>query len=242
MAFHVILFAPYISEIGSCYRKRSGSIQIPKNPRQAVILGLRTISTLRVIPQSGYCLTAGNPDATDKEIQKAQSTPLRAFFVAQNQSPCAKGQLIVSEGKNGHRPVVCRGVRGATTVTENTKEAILEATRDLLLKIIAVNHIELDDIASTFFSTTPDVTAEYPALAARQIGWHDVALMCGHEMNVPTGLKYCIRVLIHWNTTLSPSEIQHVYIRGAVNLRPDRSIQIVDAPFKIESEEKEGNV
>src|ERR1700730_1953236 len=99
MFFHAMLFAPYIFEIGSCYRKRSGSIQTPKNPRQAVILGLRTISTLRAIPQSGYCLTAGNPDATEKEIQKAQSTPLRAFFVAQNQSRCAKGQFSVSEGK-----------------------------------------------------------------------------------------------------------------------------------------------
>lgn len=73
-----------------------------------------------------------------------------------------------------------------------------------------------------FFTTTTDLTAEYPALAARQMGWHDAALMCSHEMAVPHGLKACIRVLIHWNTTHTLTEIQHVYIRGAVNLRPDR--------------------
>jgi chorismate mutase len=121
---------------------------------------------------------------------------------------------------------VCRGVRGATTVTENTAEAILEGTRELLQQMIDSNHIVQDDVASVWFTTTPDVNAEYPALAARQLGWHDAALMCSHEMAVPKGLKMCIRVLIHWNTTLGLTEIQHVYIRGAVNLRPDRSIEL----------------
>jgi len=129
------------------------------------------------------------------------------------------------------RPLVCRGVRGATTVTENSREAILEATRDLLKKMVIANAIEHEDIASVFFTTTADVNAEYPALAARQLGWHDVALMCGHEMVVPHGLQNCIRVLIHWNTTRKSSEIQHVYIRDAVALRPDRSIQLVQDPF-----------
>jgi chorismate mutase len=124
---------------------------------------------------------------------------------------------------------VCRGVRGATTVTENTAEAILEGTRELLQEMIAQNDIAQDDIASVWFTTTPDLTAEYPALAARQLGWHDAALMCGHEMNVPKGLKLCIRVLIHWNTTLGLTDIHHVYIRGAVNLRPDRSIELLPA-------------
>lgn len=119
---------------------------------------------------------------------------------------------------------VCRGVRGAITVTENTAEAILEATREMLEKIINLNGIDQEDVASVIFTTTPDVTAEYPALAARQLGWHDAALMCGHEMNVPKGLRMCIRVLIHWNTTRGLREIQHVYLRGAVSLRPDRSI------------------
>jgi chorismate mutase len=122
--------------------------------------------------------------------------------------------------------MVCRGVRGATTVTENTAEAILEATRDLLIKMIECNGIKQEDICSVYFSTTLDVNAEYPALAARQLGWHEAALMCGHEIAVPHGLPMCIRILIHWNTTHSVEEINHVYIRGAVNLRPDRSIQL----------------
>ncbi|MHB8627519.1 MAG: chorismate mutase [Aggregatilineales bacterium] len=117
---------------------------------------------------------------------------------------------------------ICRGVRGATTTDANTASAILEATRDLLEQVIAANGIKVEDIASAWFTTTPDLNAEYPALAARQLGWHDTALMCSHEMAVPHGLKACIRVLIHWNTTRALHEIQHVYIRGAVNLRPDR--------------------
>ena len=119
-------------------------------------------------------------------------------------------------------PLVCRGVRGATTIEANTGPAILEATRDLLERVIAANHIDQEDVASAWFTTTPDITAEYPAVAARQLGWHDAALMCSHEMAVPHGLPMCIRVLIHWNTTRRLSEIQHIYIRGAVNLRPDR--------------------
>jgi chorismate mutase len=133
------------------------------------------------------------------------------------------GRQQVTE--NGVRQVVCRGIRGATTVEVNTAEAILEATRDLLTKIIEANGVQQEDICSVLFTTTVDVTAEYPALAARQLGWHDVALMCGHEMCVPGALQQCIRVLIHWNTTLRQNEIQHVYIRGAVSLRPDKSIQ-----------------
>jgi chorismate mutase len=126
---------------------------------------------------------------------------------------------------NANPPItypVCRGVRGATTVETNTAPAILEATRDLLERVIAANGIEAEDVASVWFTTTPDLNAEYPALAARQLGWHDTALMCSHEMAVPHGLKACIRVLIHWNTTRALRDIQHVYIRGAVNLRPDR--------------------
>jgi chorismate mutase len=115
-------------------------------------------------------------------------------------------------------------------VDENTAEAILEAARDLLIRIVEANDLRQEDIASVIFTTTPDLNAEYPALAARQMGWHDVALMCGNEMNVPHGLKMCLRILIHWNTTRQASEIQHVYIRGAVNLRPDRSIQFKAQP------------
>ena len=127
---------------------------------------------------------------------------------------------------NGHRPTVCRGIRGATTASDNTAEAILEATSDLLTRLVEANDIQQEDVASVIFTTTVDLTAEYPAVAARQMGWYDVALMCGHEMVVPGALQQCIRILIHWNTTHSNSEIQHVYLRGAVTLRPDRKMSI----------------
>ena len=120
-------------------------------------------------------------------------------------------------------PIACRGIRGATTAAANTREAILEATRELLTLLIEANDLDSADVGSAIFSTTTDLNAEFPAIAARQLGWHDVALMCGHEMAVPGALQSCVRVLIHWNTTRTQSEIKHVYIRGARNLRPDRS-------------------
>jgi len=115
-----------------------------------------------------------------------------------------------------------RGVRGATTAEANTREVILAATSELLQLMIEANKIEADDVASAIFTTTIDLNADYPALAARALGWHDVALMCMHEMNVPHGLQQCIRILLHWNTEMSAQEVKHVYIKGAVNLRPDR--------------------
>lgn len=116
----------------------------------------------------------------------------------------------------------CRGIRGATTVESNERAEILAATRELLERLVAANGIELEDVSSVFFSTTPDINAEFPALAARQLGWHDTALLCLHEMAVPGALPRCIRVLIHWNTPKPLTEIQHCYLRDAVNLRPDR--------------------
>jgi chorismate mutase len=119
-----------------------------------------------------------------------------------------------------------RGVRGATTAEANTREAILAATSELLSLMIEANHIEPDDVASAIFTTTIDLNADYPALAARALGWHDVALMCMHEMNVPHGLKMCVRILLHWNTAVAAHDVKHVYIRGAVNLRPDRAFTL----------------
>ncbi len=119
------------------------------------------------------------------------------------------------------QPMYCRGVRGATTVEVNEREAILAATRELLALMIEANGIKPEDVASAIFTTTPDLNAEFPALAARQLGWHDVALLCGHEMDVPGALQRCIRILIHWNTTRPADQIRHVYIRGAETLRPD---------------------
>lgn len=121
---------------------------------------------------------------------------------------------------------VCRGVRGATTVEANTREEILAATRDLLRRLIAANDIHPEDVASVIFSTTSDLNAEFPAVAARQLGWHESALFCTHEMDVPDALERCIRVLIHWNTERSLEEVEHVYVREARNLRPDRSIEL----------------
>ncbi|MEE9199407.1 MAG: chorismate mutase [Dehalococcoidia bacterium] len=114
----------------------------------------------------------------------------------------------------------CRGIRGATTAEENTKEAILKATDELLRMMIESNDIEVDQVAAATFTTTQDLNAEYPAVAARRIGWNDTALICGHEMNVPDGLPRCIRILILINTEKSAKEIKHVYIKEAKNLRP----------------------
>ncbi|MBI1249449.1 chorismate mutase [bacterium] len=117
--------------------------------------------------------------------------------------------------------MICRGVRGATTVSQNSRDEILEATRQLLALIIRQNGINSKDVASAIFTVTSDLDAEFPALAARQIGWMDVPLICTHEISVPGSLPLCVRILLHWNTEKSQDEIHHVYVRDAVRLRPD---------------------
>ena len=117
----------------------------------------------------------------------------------------------------------CRGVRGATTVESNTREEILTATRQLLALMIRRNRIDPVDVASAYFTVTPDIDAEFPALAARQLGWLEVPMICGNEMAMTGGVPRCIRILVHWNTDKSQSEIHHVYTRDAVTLRPDLS-------------------
>lgn len=112
-----------------------------------------------------------------------------------------------------------RGIRGATTCAENTEESILAATRELLRELIARNRIRPEDIAAAWFTTTPDLNAEFPAVAARQLGWTDVALMCGHEMAVRGALGRCIRVLVLLNTDLPASAFEFVYLHGAAGLR-----------------------
>ena len=119
--------------------------------------------------------------------------------------------------------MACRGVRGATTAQSNTRDDILAATRQLVALIIRRNGIDPVDVASATFTTTTDLDAEFPALAARQLGWLDVPLLCGHEINVPGSLRLCVRVLVHWNTDKSQSEVNHVYIKEARRLRPDLS-------------------
>ncbi|MCI0819438.1 MAG: chorismate mutase [Chloroflexi bacterium] len=117
--------------------------------------------------------------------------------------------------------MLVRGVRGATTIEANTVEAVLEATQELLSAMVEANDIDAEDVASALFTTTPDVNAEFPAVAAREMGWEHVALLCGHEMSVPKALKMCLRILIHVNTDKPAKEIRHIYLRGATALRPD---------------------
>ena len=115
--------------------------------------------------------------------------------------------------------LACRGIRGATTAAENTKDAILQSTRELLERLAEANGLQQEDLAAVLLTTTRDLNAEFPAVAARQMGWTDVALMCGHEMDVPDGLPGCIRVLILVNTERRPQELVNVYLRDAVTLR-----------------------
>lgn len=114
------------------------------------------------------------------------------------------------------------GIRGAIDVASNDKEAILAATTRLLQEILKANpQLNPAYIASAFFTLTPDLDAIYPAAAARALGWGQVPLLCAQEIPVPGGLPSCVRVLIHWNTSLLQHEINHVYLGRAAELRPD---------------------
>jgi chorismate mutase len=114
-----------------------------------------------------------------------------------------------------------RGIRGAVTVDTDTAEEILVATRELLLAIATANDLKPGDITSVLFTTTPDLSATYPARAARDLGWADVPLLGAVEMRVSDGLARCIRVLIHVNTRTPATRIKHIYLRGARGLRPE---------------------
>ena len=115
-----------------------------------------------------------------------------------------------------------RGIRGAITVTADQPDLILQATCELLEAILAENKkLRLEDVASATFTLTEDLVTAFPAQAARQMGWEYVPMMCAREIPVPGSLPRVIRVLVHWNTEISQSEIKHVYLRDAVKLRPD---------------------
>ncbi len=115
----------------------------------------------------------------------------------------------------------CRGIRGAITVPENTQEEILQATDELLRRMVDANEIHEHEVAAMFFTTTVDLNAAFPAVAARAQGWDRVALMCSHEMMVPNSLSKCVRVLILVNTEKTEKELVHVYLRDAKALRAD---------------------
>ena len=110
-----------------------------------------------------------------------------------------------------------------TFLSDREVEAIHQATHELLQAIIDANEIEEKDVASVIFTVTPDLTAAFPATAARQLGWYDTALLTNIEMQPPNSPERCIRILIHWNTQKTQKDIQHIYIRGAESLRPDRA-------------------
>ncbi|NLZ39543.1 MAG: chorismate mutase [Firmicutes bacterium] len=118
---------------------------------------------------------------------------------------------------------VVRGIRGAITVSKNSKEEILQATKELLQEMTAANNVQQQEIASIIFSATPDLTAAFPAAAARELGWTHVPLLDTVEMSVPASLPLCIRVLMHVNTQLKQTEVKHIYLREASLLRPDLS-------------------
>lgn len=114
-----------------------------------------------------------------------------------------------------------RGIRGAITVEDDTPELITQATKDLLSQMEKDNELEVAQICAVFFSATSDLHSAYPAVAARELGWVQVPLFCLSEMEVTSSLIKCIRVLILFNTHLSQDQIKHVYLRGAMALRPD---------------------
>ncbi len=115
-----------------------------------------------------------------------------------------------------------RGIRGATVVADDTPEAVRAATRELLTQLADANEVAAEAIASIIFTVTPDITSEYPARAARELGWTHVALLGATEMAVPGGLPRCIRVLMHVNTDHPAAALKHIYLHEARTLRPDR--------------------
>jgi chorismate mutase len=112
-----------------------------------------------------------------------------------------------------------RGIRGATTADTNARDDILAATTELLQELVRANQVSPDDVAAVIFTTTPDLNAEFPAQAARRIGWDDVPLLGSSEIAVPDGLPRCVRILMLVNTEKGQKDLSHVYLRGARNLR-----------------------
>lgn len=119
-----------------------------------------------------------------------------------------------------------RGIRGATTIEQDQAEEVLSATRELLKALVKNNPgLKPEDIASAIFTVTGDIHSAFPAKAARQIGWTQVPMVCMQEIPVPGSLPKCIRILLHWNTNKQQSEINPIYLRQAIKLRPDITVK-----------------
>jgi chorismate mutase len=118
-----------------------------------------------------------------------------------------------------------RGIRGATTVAANDAESIVEATEELIRELVRLNDLDVEEIAFGYFTTTTDIDAEFPALAARRLGWVDVPLLCGHDMEVrqpnPRAITMCVRLLLLYNTDRRQGEMRHAYLRGASAIKRD---------------------
>jgi chorismate mutase len=121
--------------------------------------------------------------------------------------------------------VPVRGIRGATTADSNTAESITQATAELLRELVHLNDLDPAEICFAYFTTTHDLTAEFPAFAARKLGWLDVPLLCGHDMKVelpnPRGVQMCVRVLLLYNTPRPQSSMRFAYLRGAQSIKAD---------------------
>lgn len=113
------------------------------------------------------------------------------------------------------------GIRGATTINNDTEEDIMNCTTELLEKAISYNSLDRELIKAVFFSCTKDITSAYPAKAAREIGFTEIPLMCFQEMHVDGSLQKCIRLCIFYEGEISPKDIKHVYLKEAKHLRPD---------------------
>ena len=117
--------------------------------------------------------------------------------------------------------MLVRGIRGAITADSNSKEEIIEKTKELLITLKKENDFKIEDITSIFFSVTPDLNTAFPAQAARELGWNKAPLLDMQEIEVPGSLPRCIRILVQINCQKSLQEIKHCYLRGAKILRKD---------------------
>lgn len=114
-----------------------------------------------------------------------------------------------------------RAVRGAIQVDANESAAILEGTSELVTEVMSRNHLTPADVISVVFSATTDLNAEFPALAARKLGFQDVPLLCCAEIAVPGAMPRVVRLMMHVETEAPRSAVHHVYLRGAAALRLD---------------------